>query len=357
MNSELSYIHINNNNDFIIKSEGLGGQELGFLYYKTIFKHAFPDKNIIFDFDNKYNNPDLVLRGTHFYREPEFNYDCPYISVSGEPYRVNLKNNVLPLCEFNTYIPIIKNIDDPYSTELIIDPGMFSNKCPSYWKEQLFFITKNEKSFYVPFILYTDLDFNNINKYSNINDKIYDFIYIGSNFTQKIRNDLFSKLFELYDKKNDKIKSLGPNLNTEGYILDKKVPLPDIYKHFKFVFAIENNNINGYVTEKILLPFIAGSVPIYWGNKDVKKYFNVNAFFYVNDYLEKGWYIDDIVLELKNLAQDDNENTGWKKYLKEPILKNNKVHDIFNLFNKLYISDYCNDIINYIKNNYKYLKD
>jgi len=356
MNNEFGFIHINNNNDFIIKSEGLGGHDLGFIFYKNIFKYAFPNKNIIYDHDNKYSNPDLVLRGSHFYREAEYNYNCPYINISGEPYRIKLKNNELPLCEFNTYIPPIKNTDDPYSNELIIDPGIYSNRCVSWWKEQLFFITKNNKSFYVPFILYTDIDFSNIKKYTNT-EKIYDFIYIGSNNTQKIRNDLFSKLYNLYDEKNDKIKSLGPNLNTEGYVLSKNTPLPDIYKHFKFVFAIENNNINGYITEKILLPFIAGSVPIYWGNKDIKKYFNVKAFFYVNDYLEQGWYLDDIVNELKNLAQNDDENTGWKKYLKEPILNNDSVPELFNLFNKHYITDYCSEIINYIKNNYKYLKN
>jgi len=356
MNNDMGYININNDNDFIIKSEGLG-HELGFIFYKNIFKNAFPNKNIIYDYDNKYLEPDLVLRGSHFYREKELNYKCPYICISGEPYRIKLKSDYLPLCEFNTYIPQLKNINDSYSKELLEDPGIYSNKCVSYWKDQVFHITKNDKSFYIPFILYTDIDFNNIKKYDNLNDKIYDFIYVGSNNSQKIRNDLFSKLYDLYNNKNDKIKSLGPNLNTEGYIIDKKVPLPEIYKHFKFVLAIENSNIDGYITEKILLPFIAGSVPIYWGNKDIKKYFNHKAFFCVNDYLERGWYLDDIAIELKNLANDDNENTGWRKYLKEPILNNDTVPELFNLFNKHYITDYCSEIINYIKNNYKYLKN
>lgn len=340
-------------NNFIIKSEGLG-YELGFKYFKYIFKYAFPDKNIIYDFNNEYNNPDLVIRSPHFYREAEFNYNCPYISISGEPFRVSLKNNKLPLCEFNTYLPIIKE----NSNELIIDPGIYSNKCKSIWNEQLFFITKNIKSFYIPFILYTEnIDYNNIRKFNNLEDKFLDFIYIGTNATQKIRNKFFNDLYNLYKLEDSnnlyKIKSLGPNLNTDNYIISKETDITTIYRHFKFIFAFENNYIEGYITEKILLPFMAGSIPIYWGHKDIKKYFNDKAFFYVNDYLEKGWFFDDIIRELKRLANDNDENTGWKKYLKEPIFINNEIPDIFNLFNNKYITNYAREISNYIKLNYK----
>ena len=37
------------------------------------------------------------------------------------------------------------------------------------------------------------------------------------------------------------------------------------YAPYKFVVAFENDDKAGYVTEKLALAFLAGSVPIYWG--------------------------------------------------------------------------------------------
>jgi len=37
------------------------------------------------------------------------------------------------------------------------------------------------------------------------------------------------------------------------------------YAPYKFVVAFENDDAPGYVTEKLSLAFLAGSVPIYWG--------------------------------------------------------------------------------------------
>jgi hypothetical protein len=38
----------------------------------------------------------------------------------------------------------------------------------------------------------------------------------------------------------------------------------DIYSDCEFVLALENANTSGYVTGKLLLPLMAGSIPIYW---------------------------------------------------------------------------------------------
>ena len=54
--------------------------------------------------------------------------------------------------------------------------------------------------------------------------------------------------------------------------------------------AIENSYHEGYITEKIMLPFMAGSIPIYYGSNKIKELFNDKSFFYVNDYLHKGWF-------------------------------------------------------------------
>ena len=347
-----NYTIVSNNNNiiipnnFIIASEGLAFNN-AFIKLKHIFKLAFPDKNIIYDIDRKYK-PNLILRSHFTYEESDLHLDCPYICWSGEPHRCILKSKA-PLCELNSYIPIIKN--NHY--ELFEDPGIISNKCISVWGKQYYYITPDIKSFWVPFIVFCDYDLNNIRKYNNLDEKILICCFICSNPTQKIRNNLFEELKKLDN--NNNIRSFGSVLNTENnIILDKKIDLVDFYKQFKFVMAIENSYHEGYITEKIMLPFMAGSIPIYYGSNKIKELFNDKSFFYVNDYLHKGWLLEDIALEIYNLANDDNELTGWKKYLKEPIFNNNIIPDILKIKDENSIIS--KQIAEFIKNNYnKYI--
>ena len=51
-------------------------------------------------------------------------------------------------------------------------------------------------------------------------------------------------------------------------------------KRCKFVLSMENSNVPGYVTEKILLPLVAGSIPIYYGTKDIYDIFDESCFVY-----------------------------------------------------------------------------
>lgn len=51
---------------------------------------------------------------------------------------------------------------------------------------------------------------------------------------------------------------------------------------YKFTIAFENSTSPGYTTEKLWQPMKAGSIPIYWGNSDVQKAFNVKSFISVH---------------------------------------------------------------------------
>ncbi|GMF27407.1 unnamed protein product [Phytophthora lilii] len=51
------------------------------------------------------------------------------------------------------------------------------------------------------------------------------------------------------------------------------------FKHYKFVIAFENSGVPGYVTEKLVNPLLAGSIPIYLGNSTtVSELFNPDSF-------------------------------------------------------------------------------
>lgn len=95
--------------------------------------------------------------------------------------------------------------------------------------------------------------------------------------------------------------------NVGGPISEK---LPFISK-YKFNLALENSYVRGYVTEKILEPFVAGTVPIYWGDDLVKCDFNPESFINVNDYSN----CDTFIADLKRI---DNSDTDYLKLLNAP---------------------------------------
>jgi hypothetical protein len=68
---------------------------------------------------------------------------------------------------------------------------------------------------------------------------------------------------------------------------------------YKFTFAFENSQAEGYVTEKFFQPLIAGSVPVYWGAPDVagfapdpRSYINVEDFGTAEELAEYLVYLD-----------------------------------------------------------------
>ena len=300
-----------NNNVIIIQSEGKG-YEWGGIKLKHIFKYAFRDKTVIFDVYNMYK-PHLVIK-SHFGERED--YTCPYISWSGEAYRVKQKSYP-PLCEINTIVV----------------------KAPTI------------KSFYIPYVLWTDYNHNDVqgrDHENNVRQKKYDFVYMSKN-CQKHRENLFKELKSLY-KNTDKIHSLGDCQRTSDEKSDRDgySKNHEIYKYYKFVFCMENTDVDGYITEKIMLGFLGKSIPIYYGTKRIKEIFNEKSFFYINDYLNDNKSWSDIARILKNLADDDSEN-GWKKYLRQPIFRDNIEPEIFKVMNEHHLDNYAKEIGDYIR--------
>lgn len=55
---------------------------------------------------------------------------------------------------------------------------------------------------------------------------------------------------------------------------------------YRFSIAIENDTVNGYFTEKILDCFLCLTIPIYYGPKDILKYFPPNSIVNLSDVLK-----------------------------------------------------------------------
>lgn len=83
-------------------------------------------------------------------------------------------------------------------------------------------------------------------------------------------------------------------------------------KNYKFSIACENDSHPGYCTEKILISFIAGTIPIYWGDPLVKTLYNEKAFLNVSDYETP----EELVEAIRRI--DQNEEL-YRAMLREPV--------------------------------------
>ena len=94
--------------------------------------------------------------------------------------------------------------------------------------------------------------------------------FIVSNGKSKKRVDFFKFL-----ARHERIDSGGRYMNNlGGPVVDKL----DFICGYKFVIAFENSSYPGYVTEKILEPFLTNSIPVYWGDPRIFNDFNKNSF-------------------------------------------------------------------------------
>lgn len=103
----------------------------------------------------------------------------------------------------------------------------------------------------------------------------------------------------------------GPFRNNTGGCVDEKIPF---ISNYKFNLALENSKVEGYVTEKLLEPLAARTVPIYWGAEAATQEFNPDAFINVSDY-------DTLDSLIKNIALIDSDNARYLSYLHAPIFR------------------------------------
>ncbi len=92
------------------------------------------------------------------------------------------------------------------------------------------------------------------------------------------------------------------------------------YKPYKFVIAIENSRINGYITEKLMNPTLARAVPIYLGAPDVFRdgVFNRKAIIHIDDFptYEKC---------VEHIKKVDETPELYLQYLQEPLFTGNQL--------------------------------
>mmetsp|Transcript_16862 Transcript_16862/g.35401 ORF Transcript_16862/g.35401 Transcript_16862/m.35401 type:complete len:416 (+) Transcript_16862:197-1444(+) len=90
------------------------------------------------------------------------------------------------------------------------------------------------------------------------------------------------------------------------------------YSNYRFCLVMEHSydpEVPYYVTEKILLAFVGGCIPIYYGSPDVIfDMFNKNAFVFFN--------VSDPILSLELVKNLENNTQMYDEMISEPILAN-----------------------------------
>lgn len=99
-------------------------------------------------------------------------------------------------------------------------------------------------------------------------------------------------------------------------------------QQYKFTIAWENTFGEGYTTEKLAEPLMAGSVPIYWGY--VPSYINPKSIINVSDFTN----MSDLVKYVEYL--DNNDEAYCEMLLSQPLLPSYRFHweDELSLFLK-----------------------
>lgn len=87
----------------------------------------------------------------------------------------------------------------------------------------------------------------------------------------------------------------------------------EFIKNYKFTIAFENVSSPGYITEKLRHPFIANSIPIYWGDPYVTREFNQNAFINCHSFSS----FDEVIEYIKYLDAND---AAYLEMLHQPAM-------------------------------------
>ncbi len=131
-----------------------------------------------------------------------------------------------------------------------------------------------------------------LNPVSSKDKKFCNFVYSNGE-ADPIREEFYDLLC-----KYKMVDSGGKYRNNIGGPCDDK---RTFQAQYKFSIAFENSSHSGYVTEKIVDAFAAGTIPIYWGDPGIEDYFNPKAFIHIKDRND----LEEAICRIKEIDQDD----------------------------------------------------
>jgi len=106
-----------------------------------------------------------------------------------------------------------------------------------------------------------------------------------------------------------------------------------LFRQYKYCLVMENDAVDGYITEKIIMGFLGGCLPIYYGTEEIFDIFNCDAFVFYNvssfhrrqqkllqQQNQQELPSDEDALDL--LRRIESNETLYNQMLSAPIMKN-----------------------------------
>ncbi len=198
-------------------------------------------------------NPDLLIYCVFGNRNVIEKYNCKICFFSSERFLVG--TNPLQKVSVENY---------PHDFSVSYDPDNKTNIQYQFWLLHLDYENENAYNYYKKTV--EKRTFHHKNQYCN-------FIYSNPAIGYSPRFDFFKFL-----SKKRFVHSAGRYANNVGHNIGGQINDKLNYiKDFVFTIAFENAYDDRYITEKLLHPLLATSIPIYWGGQETLKYFNSNT--------------------------------------------------------------------------------
>ncbi len=140
---------------------------------------------------------------------------------------------------------------------------------------------------------------------------------------------------DLYGHGWDDLSNLPSSLRTSSQKLISRIYKgPVVNKHatmsnYQFCLAMENIALNGYITEKIIDPLVAHSIPIYFGAPDIKATVPESVFIHGQSYKSTSELIDKIRSMTSTEIEKMNLNGSLFLRKQGSLYSTDSVADIF----------------------------
>ena len=109
------------------------------------------------------------------------------------------------------------------------------------------------------------------------------------------------------------------NNNVGGPVINKIKFLSS----YKFSIAMENSEGDGYLSEKIIESFLAGTIPLYYGDYMIDEYLHPKSYILIKG--EK-----DIFQKIEYIKNIDNNDKLYKDILKVKVILEDNIKNIYN---------------------------
>ena len=263
--------------------------------------------NLKFDVEINEDDPDILFFSVDYAkqrnRDKYKNHRCKKVFFSGENVRPNYASDSI---EYPMYS--IGKCDFALTFDFSDDPRHY--RLP-LWVLQIDWFEKNSygnPQFVLPL------------------DQIYDnpaFSKPKTKFCAFIFNNPVPHRLEILEKINKyrNVDGYGHPLGNWFYGEYNKYKILSDYK-FSICFENSISPVGGYYTEKLFHAKTAGTVPIYWSDKDCAKDFNEKSFINLNDFDS----MDDLVFHVQEVDKDPSLHST---YHEQPLFKNKKINSNF----------------------------